>query len=416
MNQQIRLGTYLRFLATLTVVSVLTGTGCQKGSTSDDAEKADNAAASEGTESINRLTADELADGWILLFDGETMFGWKHDKEADWKVIDGTLAVSKGESGLLYTTAQFSDYILKVDFRSPAETNSGVFLSTTPNPTDPSSECYELNIAGQDNPFPTGSLVGRKKVKKIYDSETWQSYEVRVVQGNVAVKLGDEEILKYADSDAIRRGHIGLQLNEGKVEFRNVKLKPLGLPEIFNGKDLTGWKTYPDMASKFTVTDEGYLNVKDGRGQLESEQSYGDFVLQLECISHAPGLNSGIFFRCIPGEQMNGYESQIQNEFLDGDPTKPKDCGTGGIFRRQNARRVVANDQEWFSKTIVACGPHVAVWVNGYQVTDWTDTREPDSNPRKGLRVEPGTIMIQGHDPTTDLSFRKLFAAELPAR
>jgi hypothetical protein len=414
-------------LALLTVVSFLACGGCDSNATDPEATVTtaavnerqpdlDQRAETDGVGPHNQLTQSEIDDGWILLFDGETTFGWRHDNDANWKVADGVIAVSEGEKGLLYTTAQFSDYILKVDFRSAADTNSGIFLSTAPDPQDPGTECYELNIAGPDNPFPTGSLVQRKKVEGDHHSDQWQSYEVQVEQGRVAVKLDDTEILTYTAPTPLRRGHIGLQLNQGRVEFRNVKLKPLGLTSIFNGKDLTGWKTYPDMDSEFTVADSGELNVKNGRGQLETEQSYGDFILQLECISHAPGLNSGIFFRCIPGEQMNGYESQIQNEFLDGDPTKPKDCGTGGIFRRQNARRVVAKDQQWFAKTIVATGPHVAVWVNGYQVTDWTDTRAPDPNPRRGLRVEPGTIMIQGHDPTTNLSFRKLFATELPAR
>ena len=128
----------------------------------------------------------------------------------------------------------------------------------------------------------------------------------------------------------------------------------------------------------------------------------------------AMGLNSGIFFRCIPGDKMMGYESQIHNGMVDGDPTKPVDCGTGGIFRRQNARRIVARDHEWFAKTIVADGPHMAVWVNGYQVSDWTDDRAANENPRRGLRLEPGTLQIQGHDPTTDLEFRKLRIAEIP--
>jgi hypothetical protein len=113
---------------------------------------------------------------------------------------------------------------------------------------------------------------------------------------------------------------------------------------------------------------------------------------------------------------MMGYESQIHNGYLDGDRSKPADCGTGGIFRRKDARRVMADDNQWFHKTIIAEGPHVAVWVNGRQVSDWTDQRKPHENPRKGLRLEPGTIMIQGHDPTTDLSFRNLRAGELPVR
>jgi hypothetical protein len=58
----------------------------------------------------------------------------------------------------------------------------------------------------------------------------------------------------------------------------------------------------------------------------------------------------------------------------------------------------------------------MAAWVNGYQVSDWTDPREPHDNPRQGLRLAPGTLQIQGHDKTTNLSFRKLEAAEMPAR
>ena len=60
--------------------------------------------------------------------------------------------------------------------------------------------------------------------------------------------------------------------------------------------------------------------------------------------------------------------------------------------------------------------PHIATWVNGYPVADWTDRRRPNENPRRGLRTKAGTIMIQGHDPTTDLSFRKLRIGELAPR
>jgi hypothetical protein len=77
---------------------------------------------------------------------------------------------------------------------------------------------------------------------------------------------------------------------------------------------------------------------------------------------------------------------------------------------------VVAKDLQWFHQTLIVNGPHMASWVNGYQVSDWTDERPAHENPRKGLRLEAGTIMIQGHDPTTNISFRNLKSTELPKR
>ncbi|HUG67991.1 MAG TPA: DUF1080 domain-containing protein [Pirellulaceae bacterium] len=368
------------------------------------------------TEAPKPLADIELAQGWISLFDGETLFGWSPSSAANWRVEDGAIVVDQGEQGLLCTTTQFSDYVLHVEFRSAPGTNSGIFLHTPLKPKDPEVDCYELNIADSDNPFPSGSLVKRSKAAGDFDSDGWQAYDVTVLADKVNVNLDGAQVLEYTDPKPLRRGHIGLQLNQGKVEFRNIKLKPLNTTSLFNGKDLTGWKSYPEMSSKFTVTDEGWLNVKDGRGQLETEGLYGDFVLQLECITHAEQLNSGFFFRCVPGSVMDGYESQIHNGFKDGDRRKPVDCGTGGVFRRIDARLVVANDLEWFYKTVIADGAHVSTWVNGYQVVDWVDDRAPDENPRQGLRLEPGTIMIQGHDPTTDISFRNIQIAELAVR
>jgi hypothetical protein len=368
-------------------------------------------------EAPNTLSADELADGWILLFDGETDYGWKAASKANWKVADGVISVSEGEMGLLNTTSEFGDYVLKVDFRNPKGTNSGIFLRTPAVPKDPATDCYELNIADETvSPFPTGSFVKRKKGEGNPDSSQWRSYTVKAEGGRFTVDLDGQRVLDYLDPKPLGRGFIGLQFNSGQVEFRNVKLKPLSLRSIFNGRDLTGWQAFPGKASVFSVTPAGELNVKNGPGLLELQQLYADFVLQLDVISNGKHLNSGVFFRSIPGEYSQGYECQIQNGFQGNDRTKPIDCGTGGFYRRQNARKVVPNDFEWFHETLIASGSHMAAWVNGYQVSDWTDPRPADDNPRQGLRLQGGTLSIQGHDPTTDLSFRKLRIVEIPPR
>jgi hypothetical protein len=231
----------------------------------------------------------------------------------------------------------------------------------------------------------------------------------------LTVRLNGKAAVDARDG-RIKRGVIAVQnyKGEGVIKFRNLKLKPLGLKPIFDGKTLGGWKAIPGRKSVYSVTPQGWLNVKDGNGDLQSEREYGDFVFQLGIISNGRHLNSGVFFRAIPGQFWSGYESQIRNQWQGEDRTKPVDFGTGGVYNHQPARRVISSDHEWFTKTIVAHGKHMATWVNGVQVTDFTDARPERESARQGSRVKPGVLSLQGHDPTTDLSFRDLRIAELP--
>jgi hypothetical protein len=182
---------------------------------------------------------------------------------------------------------------------------------------------------------------------------------------------------------------------------------------LFDGKSLTGWSTDRAEKCEYEVKDSE-LHLTNGPGQLDTEKDFTNFVLQLDCKVNGDRLNSGVFFRTLRKGRWAGYESQIQNSFKNNDRTQPKDYGTGAIYRRQPARYVVPNDHEWFTKTIVADGPHMAVWVNGYQVSDWTDKRPEKESPREGKRLGAGAIALQGHDATTDFSFRNLRASELP--
>jgi hypothetical protein len=370
----------------------------------------------EPLSSAEVVTPEQAAEGWIALFDGVSLLGWQLTTKVDVDVKDGEIRIDPEEPGWLMTTSEFADYELHVEFKAPPTTNSGVFLRTPLDPKDPTKDCYEVNIAPEGNPFPTGSIVGRAKAGEVASAtgDTWHTLEIVANGSTVTVSLDSRQVASLDDSNPITAGHIGLQFREGAVAFRNIRLKPLNLKPIFNGTDLSEWKTELADKSEFNVTPQREIAVKNGPGQLETRESYGDFIMQLDCKVNGEGLNSGIFFRCIPDDKLMGYESQIHNGMKDGDPTQPLDAGTGAIYRRTTARRVIAKDNEWFTKTIIADGPHMAVWVNGIQVTDWTDDRPVDENPRKGLRTKAGTIAIQGHDPTTDLLFKNMKLSELP--
>jgi len=371
----------------------------------------------------NLISPKEGALGTLLLFDGKTTYGWESVGEAKWEVADGEIRTSGDKPGFLVTTSEFADFQLSVDFKAAAGTNSGVFIRSAREPKDAAKDCYEINIAAPGvSEYTTGSIVARQKPNGAADdavlkSTDWVNMLITAEGNQITIEVGGNKVTSFRDDspNALRRGRIALQANKGAVAFRNVKLRPHGQQKMKLDKDLSGWKVFPGKMAEYSVTDKGELQVKNGPGMLEyTAQEYGDFVLSFEVLTKAPNLNSGVFFRQIPGEFTQGYECQVHNGTKDGDPAQPLDCGTGGFYRRSNARFVNGQDLHWTRITLMVHGPHMAAWVNGVQVSDWTDERKPDDNPRKGLRTKPGTLSIQGHDPTTDILFQDFQIVELP--
>jgi hypothetical protein len=349
--------------------------------------------AAPGDDKKPPLTEKETADGWLRLFDGETTFGWTIDGEA--KVKGGVLLLGGEKETTATLTTRFASYELRM------ETDGG-----------PGS----IALHSADGSRLTAGLSSQRSVVRmtVVGGGTGGSS----VQGSTSV--GADGVANNTIT-AATSGPAELRLvvpAGGTLSVKSVKLRPDPLKPIFNGKDLSGWKVFPGekYKSKFDVTPAGELRVTNGPGDLQTERQYANFVLQLECKTNGKALNSGVFFRCLPGQYQNGYEAQIQNAYKDNDRTKPADFGTGAIYRRVPARKVVSNDNEWFTMTVVADGKHIATWVDGYQTVDWTDDRPADDNPRKGSKTGAGHISIQGHDPTTDLLFRNIRIAELPEK
>ncbi len=223
-------------------------------------------------------------------------------------------------------------------------------------------------------------------------------------------------------------GTFRLAFESSGAKVKRIEYQPGQMRSLFNGKDLTGWKIFPGKKSDYKWQPEGWLSVKNGPGDIQTEEVFGNFLAQVEVRTNGKHLNSGIFFRGIPGQYWMGYEAQVRNQFNQNQDQKysvelydPKtnilasktevmsnavDFGTGAIYRRVPARLQASKDNEWFTLTISANERHISTWVNGIQVTDWTDNRPANDNPRQGYRSQPGVFSIQGHDPTTDIDFR----------
>ena len=376
---------------------------------------------------FNPLTDAEIAEGWISLFDGHSLFGWETNAaDVNWSVAEGAITADSGPKGLLLTYTPFADYRFRCEYRMAAGGNSGVFLRSLHEPKDVLKDCYEVNIVDEHpEGFLTGAIVGlQKTAEPIKGSEgDWHTFLLTADGTKITVTLDGKEVCTYDDTrpEARRSGLIGLQKNAGKIEFKNIALQPLNQKPLFNGTDLTGWRTVPGSKGEFTVED-GTIHVKGGEGFLESESQHKDFVLQAQARTNAAAVNTGIFFRAETGTEKarsNGYEAQI--DFTRTEPEAsapgadaPKNAGPGAIFRRVNARRVVGQDNTWATVTLIASGPRISTYVNGYAVVHWEDTRKPDPNPRKGQRLDAGHFSLQGHDPGTDASFRAITVSDLP--
>ena len=337
----------------------------------------------------------EVGEGeWIDLFDKKTTYGWSNVGDVTWEVNDGILHSTSGTGGMLHTTSQFSDFELTAKIRVSKGASTALV--------------YRAASAG--HPSENGSSIVWLQQPRTSDSE-WQSIRV-VARGNEleVVTGGGAKVRTLEGTNT--RGHIGILFHHNRgatVEVSDVRLRPLGLKPIFNGENLDGWNIIPGKPSKFSVVD-GAINITDGPGQIETQELFKDFVLQLDVFSNGEHLNSGVFFRGPPGVFWKGYETQVRNQWRGDDRTQPVDFGTGGNYGNQPAREVITNDKEWFKMTIVSDGNHSAAWVNGYLVSDFLDTRmvRADSNAKEGYVGAAGTIHLQGHDPTTNLSFKNI--------
>jgi hypothetical protein len=166
----------------------------------------------------------------MVLFDGKSLDGWQQVGDAAWKVVDGTFRTSGEKTGWLMTTSEWSNFELHVEFQAPAVTNSGIFLRSAVEPTDPTKDCYELNIAPRDNPFPTGALVGRSKpqVQLNAGDGRWHTFDVGAEGATISIRCDEKLVLEYTDPNPIAGGHIGLQSKAGAVAFRNISIREIG--------------------------------------------------------------------------------------------------------------------------------------------------------------------------------------------
>jgi hypothetical protein len=184
---------------------------------------------------------------------------------------------------------------------------------------------------------------------------------------------------------------------------------PEGFKALFNGKDLSGWKS-TGKKDVWGVKDGVIFVEKGGGGYLMTEGEYGDFDLQFE-YKMSKGANSGVALRTpMAGDPAYvGMEIQLIDD--EGWPGTLADYQhTGSIYdvvpsSKTNNKPV----GEWNKVRIVCQGSKVTIEVNGAKVVDANldDYKEKKKAKHPGLLRDKGHIGFQSYN--TRVEFRNVF-------
>jgi len=155
--------------------------------------------------------------------------------------------------------------------------------------------------------------------------------------------------------------------------------------QLFNGKDLTGWRMSDPGSTTTWEVEKGTL-VSPGHGpELISDAKFEDFKLHVE-FNCAPGSNSGVYLR-------SRYELQIEDDPVPEGPT----MRTGGIYgflapSPEQPRR----PGEWQTYDITLVGRVVTVVQNGQTIIDKQEIPGITGGALDSREALPGPIYLQG--------------------
>jgi len=192
--------------------------------------------------------------GWIPLFNGRTLEGWKAGGAKDsFRLADGQIAVDGPRSHLFYTGnlrhAQFKNFELQAEVMTRPGANSGVYFHTQFQSDGFPRQGFEVQVdntyAGEGGYIErkkTGSLYGVRDVyKQLAKDNEWFRLHIAVRAKQVQVWLNDMLVVDYLepepavhaegvpDGRVLSRGTFALQCHDAgsKAFFRNILVKPL---------------------------------------------------------------------------------------------------------------------------------------------------------------------------------------------
>jgi hypothetical protein len=192
----------------------------------------------------------ESEEGFVKIFNGKDLSGWTGDT-GGYAAEDGELVCKKGGGGNLYTEEQYSDFVLRFEFKMEPGGNNGVGIRCEKGQN---AAYHGMEIQILDNDAPQyknlkpyqyhGSIYGVAPAKRGYlkPAGQWNTEEIRADGNHITVTLNGTVIVdadiekagkpKTPDGQAHpglfnKKGHIAFLGHGHELRFRNLRVKEL---------------------------------------------------------------------------------------------------------------------------------------------------------------------------------------------
>jgi hypothetical protein len=184
--------------------------------------------------------------GWISLFDGKTLNGWKvGDNASTFSVDSGMIKVNGNTAHLFYlgpvSNHNFKNFELKVDVMTKPHSNSGIYFHTAFQQSSWPDIGYEVQVNNSHTDWRrTGSLYGIDDVKEVVvPDNVWFTEYIKIEGNHVIVKINDKTVVDYTQPGDVpppdkkgpidSSGTFALQGHDpgSTVYFKNIMVRPL---------------------------------------------------------------------------------------------------------------------------------------------------------------------------------------------
>lgn len=188
------------------------------------------------------------AEGWVPLFNGKDLSGWKASENKDTFSVQNGLIVVKGDRSHLFYTGDvnggvFKNFELWVEVKTEPQANSGIYFHTEYQETDWPMKGYEVQV-NQTHPDPrkTGGLYGVDDVmdKSPVEDGEWYVEHIKVEGDEIQVWVNGELTTDYTEPEnperegrmaerLLDKGTFALQGHDpgSVIYYRQVWVKPL---------------------------------------------------------------------------------------------------------------------------------------------------------------------------------------------